>query len=934
MVLRGQGESGTPSRRPSASSAAILTYGTNLAVAVLSLVSVLIVSRVLGPSGRGNVAFLTAIGYLMPNLATLGIQEANVNIGGSTPSARRSLATNSIFFALIFGGGAALLLAGLVAVVPAIGGESSTALRALTFGSFPILVFGIYMRFLAQADYGFRVTNATWLMTATLNVAVNALLAAAGALSVGTAVLTWLAGQTISVVIVTWYVATRLAGFGRPDVALARRSLSFGTRSHIGRIMVLGNYRLDQWIVGAVSGSRQLGLYSVAVAWAEALWYLPTALAAVQRPDLVRADRREAVRQTSHVFRASMLITAALALVMAAAAPFLCVTIFGSEFEDSVLFLRVLLLGAFGIAAMKLFSNALTAQRHPGLSSLAVGAGFLCTVILDIVLIPPYGGLGASLASALAYSAGGVAVALLFLRVLGGRARDLVPRVSDTTDILNRTRAVLRSVIDFAPASRLRSTTQAADRWAAAPLRWIAIGGASALVVGEVATASSKLAVGVAVVIAVATAVILRPANILPVLIAVIFVELIKIGGITITRLIAPVALLVVLAAAIRPESALRFRAPLAWAIGYSVWALASGLWTVSPSGTVTALSSLAIALVFMLAFATMLTTKRELVRTLWVLSIVSFVIAVFSIAAFIGRPMLGFGLLQEGRVQGGTGDPSFFAATQLIALPLILVLITQTRSLLPRLFLYVAALVNIASVLSTVSRGGFVELVAVGLIVILMPHNSLFRSRKHKMVAMVALLAGTTVFFVHYQRDLLPRLQTIWVRNVDPSASGRLNIWPAALGQFESHPVAGVGYGGWLDISVDQIFRSPEIELHGFHVHPEEAHNVFLGTATDLGLVGLFLFSGLLIATAMALRRTAARARQLGEVLIARVSSALLVGLLGWCVGSLFIETETSRPLWIVIGLSLALPKLLETSAEVETERAVVGAAAPARAR
>ena len=53
--------------------------------------------------------------------------------------------------------------------------------------------------------------------------------------------------------------------------------------------MLLGNYRLDQWFVGAIAGSRELGLYSVAVAWAEALWYLPTALASVQRPDLVRA---------------------------------------------------------------------------------------------------------------------------------------------------------------------------------------------------------------------------------------------------------------------------------------------------------------------------------------------------------------------------------------------------------------------------------------------------------------------------------------------------------------------------------------------------------------------------------------------------------------------------------------------------------------------
>ena len=64
---------------------------------------------------------------------------------------------------------------------------------------------------------------------------------------------------------------------------------------------LLTTYRLDQRLVGAISGARELATYSVAVAWAEALWYLPTALAAVQRPDLVRARAREAGAQAAPV---------------------------------------------------------------------------------------------------------------------------------------------------------------------------------------------------------------------------------------------------------------------------------------------------------------------------------------------------------------------------------------------------------------------------------------------------------------------------------------------------------------------------------------------------------------------------------------------------------------------------------------------------------
>jgi O-antigen/teichoic acid export membrane protein len=419
---------GAGARRPSFFAAATFTYGTNLAVAVLSLVNVLLVARTLGPSGRGGVAFLTAIAWFTSNLATLGVQEANANLAGAESTARRSLATNSVLFALLFGLGATALLVGLIGLFPAVGGDSSSGLRWLTFGSLPILVLGIYMRFLVQADYGFGITNIAWLITPIANVGMNGLLAALGVLSVGTAVATWIAGQTLATALLLLHVGRKLAGFGRPDIGLARRTLGFGLKSHAGRVMLLGNYRLDQWLLGAIAGSRELGLYSVAVAWAEALWFLPTTLSAVQRPDLVRAAKREAARLATLIFRAAVVLTIVSSAAMLVLAPFFCVTIFGEQFRGSIVDLRVLVLGSLGVVALKLLGNALTAQSRPVLASTAIGAGFMATIILDVILIPPYGGLGAAIASSLAYTAGGVAIALMFSRALESPVRDLAPR--------------------------------------------------------------------------------------------------------------------------------------------------------------------------------------------------------------------------------------------------------------------------------------------------------------------------------------------------------------------------------------------------------------------------------------------------------------------------------------------------------------------------
>jgi O-antigen/teichoic acid export membrane protein len=434
----------TTPRRPGFGGSALLTWGTNLASAFFALLSILIVARILGPSGRGHVALLTAIALLTGNLATLGVQEANANLAAAEPRTRRSLATNSVLLSLLFGAAAVGVVAILVFTVPDVTGGSDRTLLWVTLAFVPVIILEIYLLYLVQADYQFVVSNTAALAGPIVAVAGNAAFAVFGVLSVRSAVGAWLAGQAAGTAILAIYISRRLAGFGRPDLSLARRSLGFGLRAYVGRVMLLGNYRLDQWLLGAIAGARELGLYSVAVAWAEALWYLPTALAAVQRPDLVRASRAEAGRQAVRIFRGTTLVTAASAVLMIVLAPLLCVVVFGESFRGSVEQLRVLVIGAFGIVAVKLLGNALVARGRPVLQSVSVGLGFACTLILDVVLIPPFGGLGAAIASTVSYTAAGAMVGVIFLRVLDRRPSELLPRAGDVGWLLRKVRAGLR----------------------------------------------------------------------------------------------------------------------------------------------------------------------------------------------------------------------------------------------------------------------------------------------------------------------------------------------------------------------------------------------------------------------------------------------------------------------------------------------------------
>ena len=420
----------TTDKRGSMLSNTLFTYGTNATAAVLSLVNVLIVARVLGAGARGEIAFLITVATMTGWVAGLSVQEANANLAGSEPALRSRLATNSLLLALVFGLLAAGAVAAIVAVFPSVGGPVSHGLLAASLATVPVAVAKLYLQFLLQAEYAFGVTNVAWLSGPFVTATANGILATAGWISVETAFAAWIVGQCLGVVIMTIAIATR-SGFGRPDRPLAGRAVGFGLKTHAGRLLSIGNYRGDQWILGAVSGSRELGLYSVAVAWAELLFYLPGVLTLVQRPDLVRATPAHAARTAARVFRIAVLLSAIAAVGLILAAPLLCTLVFGNEFSGSTNMLRILALGAVGVTAIDLFPNALTAQRLPIHGTGGIAAAFFVMLALDVALIPPFGGIGASAATTIAYMVGGGVAAFIFVRALNCPPADLIPRLGE-----------------------------------------------------------------------------------------------------------------------------------------------------------------------------------------------------------------------------------------------------------------------------------------------------------------------------------------------------------------------------------------------------------------------------------------------------------------------------------------------------------------------
>ncbi|WP_433793564.1 lipopolysaccharide biosynthesis protein [Actinoplanes sp. CA-252034] len=414
--------------------AAVQTYGSYLVASAGGLANVVLTARMLGATGRGEVAFLTSVSGLVAFLATLSAYEAMINISGARPVERPALAGAGVVLAGVLGALGAAAAWVVLWIVPTPGIQFAHTDVLIAISAIPISILQTNFLNLARASYDLAMASLGWISAPLTTLILNVGFAAADGLTIRVAVMNWVLGLAVSAGLVVVQVG-RSSGFAVPSAPLLRQILGFGLRSHVGGVMLTGAYRLDTWILGAYGGARELGTYSVAVAWFDAIVHLSRAVSVTFRPDLLRASAEDAGRQSARIFRVCVVLVLVLVGGTVLAAPFLCVTIFGPEFSDSVLDLRILAFGAFGLMALNIFGTALVAQQKPVLESIAHGVGFAVAIALYLVMIPPFGATGAAFASAMSYLICGFVALVLVHRTLGLQYRSLLPRLSDTSQV-------------------------------------------------------------------------------------------------------------------------------------------------------------------------------------------------------------------------------------------------------------------------------------------------------------------------------------------------------------------------------------------------------------------------------------------------------------------------------------------------------------------
>lgn len=278
--------------------------------------------------------------------------------------------------------------------------------------------------------------------------------------------------------------------------------------------------------------------------------------------------------------------------------------------------------------------------------------------------------------------------------------------------------------------------------------------------------------------------------------------------------------------------------------------------------------------------------------------------VALYALVAGAAASGLGaitsFAFLGSPRATGPLEDPNDLAYVLTAAVPIVLLIVRRRAR--PRVQLawgLVLALLVLGAA-ATFSRGGLLAIAAIVLWAILrgvVPARFLVAAAGLlAVVAVPILLVAGSVF-----EQALAQKQYIAATNVDT----RLLRWQAAARMLADNPLLGVGPGG---------FRSGYVAYSGFAELAERtpvAHEMYLEVGAELGLPGLVLFLGAIVAALLATERAVRRRRAAtDDPTDALLLAALAVqgSLLAIALSSIFLSEQYYMPLWAGLAVAAAV--------------------------
>ncbi|MDY6325838.1 MAG: polysaccharide biosynthesis C-terminal domain-containing protein [Bacteroidales bacterium] len=199
------------------------------------------------------------------------------------------------------------------------------------------------------------------------------------------------------------------------DFQATKEMFSFGWKTELSSLLQFVNYRLTYYMLDIFIGRGSVGVFSIGVTLAEAIWIVSRSMSMVQFSNVLKAgDTVSTRRETTKIALLSLGISAICVVAVVMLPGRLFAFVFGEAFSDVGRVVMLLAPGILAIAFSNVLGNFLSATRQLNILIAKSAVGVVFTVALSFVLIPKMQVDGACIVNSVSYIVSSLTIALYY----------------------------------------------------------------------------------------------------------------------------------------------------------------------------------------------------------------------------------------------------------------------------------------------------------------------------------------------------------------------------------------------------------------------------------------------------------------------------------------------------------------------------------------
>jgi O-antigen/teichoic acid export membrane protein len=414
-----------PKRRSRFASNVVTSVATNAGRGLLGFASGIIVSRALGPQGRGEFTLVTSSALVLVMLAAAGMPSALTQARAKAARTIAELYSSSILV------GAA---GGIIAIGLASAWYFAAGNRALRIAqprdliwvvvATPTLLVLNHWTVVAYLEDRIKELGIASMIGALFFLVGAAIGKVTETLTPSTAIALWALGSMLPLAVM---FRPRRIQFSAGLRAVALGLVGFSLRANIVTLALILVWRLDVFLVDWQRGLRELGLYSVAVALGEVLLQVGVSARIALTPLQGSPDEREElVGRICRLIRVLLAGLSLAALLIALLSGILVRVAYGPAFSDSAPALVWILPGVVALVLQGPVLDYLVVEGRVRAVTAICVLGLAVNVAINLAFLPHHSFVVAAVASTVAYTLSCGLCFSLFTRQTGASFKQLL----------------------------------------------------------------------------------------------------------------------------------------------------------------------------------------------------------------------------------------------------------------------------------------------------------------------------------------------------------------------------------------------------------------------------------------------------------------------------------------------------------------------------